>query len=352
MKKLLIIVILIFTCQELQAKTIIDTENRKVVIPEKISKVIASGPGALRFIAYMKVTEKLCGVENIEYKLQQNFFRPYWYAVKDKIRKLPVIGEGGPGKMPYFERIILTKPDIIIAVGFTKRQVDLIEEKTKTPVVLVNYGSLGNLNGKFENSIKILGRIFNKKQRSKELLAYFNLLKKDLEKRTANIKNVKKVYVGGVAYKGLHDITSTDTNFYPLKLINVVNIADKFYRIKGHVFVSWENLIVSNPDYIFIDKTSLPLVLENYKKNPEKYRLIKAVKEKRVYSVFPYNYYNTNVELTFLISYCIGKIIYPENFANVNLKSKAKEIFKKFLGVNIRLPDDFCNKNSKELLWN
>ena len=130
----------------------------------RYDKIIAIGPGALRFVVYMQLEHKLCGVENIEFKLKKGIVRPYSIKLKNIIYKLPVIGEGGPGVLPYFEKINLIKPDIIIAVGFTKAQTELIEKKTQAKVIVLNYGNIGSLNKEFTFSIMKSGKIFNKEK--------------------------------------------------------------------------------------------------------------------------------------------------------------------------------------------
>ncbi len=306
-------------------------------------RIIAIGPGALRFVAYLGAVDKLCGIERIEFKLKRGLIRPYYKAVEKRIKKLPIIGEGGPGKLPYFEEIIKIHPDLIIAVGYTKSQINLICEKTQIPVLLLSYGNLGVLNKKFFTSLKLLGEKLNKEKRANELINFINLIKNDLLKRVKKIKTTKTVYVGGIAYKGIHDITSTDTDFYPFKLLKLKNVAS-FSKLKGHIFINWENLLKWNPDYIFIDKTSLPLIISDYKEYPFKYKLLKAFNQHHVFILLPYNYYNTNVSLALISSYCIGKKVYPEYFKDINLKKTAEKILYEFFKIKFNIPENFCNQ--------
>ena len=71
---------------------------------------------------------------------------------------------------------------------------------------------------------------------------------------------------------------------------------------------------------------------QDVEKRREFYRLLGAVRSGRVYSLLPYNYYNTNIELALLNAYFIGKCLYPGQFNDVNLSAKAVEIFETFLG--------------------
>jgi iron complex transport system substrate-binding protein len=59
---------------------------------------------------------------------------------------------------------------------------------------------------------------------------------------------------------------------------------------------------------------------------------LSAVREGKVYGVLPYNFYNTNYETVFADAYFIGKILYPDRFADIDPAKKADEIFMFFVG--------------------
>jgi len=341
MKRIVIILILLSACSNLFSKVITDIAGRKVTIKNNIKKIVTIGPGALRLVAYLKSINKVCGIEKIELNFKPSLIKPYSYLINKKIEKLPVIGEGGPGKMPYFEQLLMVNPDVIIAVGFTRGQVDFIQQKLNIPVILLDYGSLGVLNNKFIKSLEILGKTIGKKEEAKNMINYIFSITKDLSRRVKRSDNFS-VYVGGIAYKGLHDITSSDTDFFPFKILHLNNVVSES-PIKGHIFITWEKLIDYNPDFIFIDKTSLPIITLNFQKNLPKFKLLNAFLLHRIFIILPYNYYNTNVENVYIATYTIGKIIFPNQFKDINLLKKSKEIYSQFLGIEI-------NKNLKKFL--
>src|SRR6056297_1846307 len=53
-----------------------DMLGRKVQVPRKTKRVVGIGPGALRLLVYMQVTERVSGVEEIEKRTG----RPYIFA--------------------------------------------------------------------------------------------------------------------------------------------------------------------------------------------------------------------------------------------------------------------------------
>jgi iron complex transport system substrate-binding protein len=51
-----------------------------------------------------------------------------------------------------------------------------------------------------------------------------------------------------------------------------------------------------------------------------------------VFLVLPYNYYHTNIEIALADAYFIGKILYPQRFADIEPAAKADAIFRFFIG--------------------
>lgn len=88
-----------------------------------------------------------------------------------------------------------------------------------------------------------------------------------------------------------------------------------------------------NADIVFLDTGGIELVRDDNKKNPEFYKKLKAVGVGKVFSVLPFNFYHTNIEIALANAYYMGKVIYPEHFKDINPAKKADEIFKAFNGL-------------------
>jgi iron complex transport system substrate-binding protein len=137
-KKILLIMIGIISAYSL---TIKDSLGRDVNVPDKVNRVIAIGPGALRLVVYMQGSDKVVGIEKKEKSLFYHL-KPYMLT-HPKLAKLPVIGMGGPNPNPDLERIISLKPDVIFGGYINKFQADSIQNKTQIPVVVLSYGKIG-----------------------------------------------------------------------------------------------------------------------------------------------------------------------------------------------------------------
>lgn len=258
--------------------------------------------------------------------------RPYLLA-NPSLASLPVIGPGGPNNAPDPEKILAVKPDVIFSTYITdKASVDELQTKTGIPVVALSYGKVSTFDPYVNSSLKLIGDIMGQDKKAQELIAYMEKCKQDLDFRTKNIPDSKKpsVYVGALGARGTHGIESTQGKYSLFEAVNAKNVVDETGKT-GTMMIDKEKLIQWNPDIIFIDKAGYSMVQQEYKKNPEFYNALSAVKKGELYSQLPYNYYTTNIDTAIADAYYIGKVLYPEQFRDIEPEKKADEIYQFFL---------------------
>jgi len=103
----------------------------------------------------------------------------------------------------------------------------------------------------------------------------------------------------------------------------------------AHADIAKEALVAWDPEYIFIDVGTLQLDNEGAVgelKNDPALQGLSAVREGRIYGVLPYNFYNTNYETVLANAYFVGKVLYPDRFADIDPAKKADEIYTFFIG--------------------
>jgi iron complex transport system substrate-binding protein len=313
--------------------TVVDFSNRTVEVPVNASRVVAIGPGVLRLVAYLGALDKIVGVEDAE-KSWSPLGRDYAMAYGDVFKNLQVIGPGGPRNPPNPELLKSVKPDIVLMsrVYVDLYDPDRLSQEVGAPVVVIDYGVAGYLNvTEFKRAITLLGRILGREARAQELAKYIDGVVDDLAQRVRVAKVAPSVYVGAVSYKGAQPFTGTQGMFPPLLLLKTRSIVDELGK-KGFVNVDFEYILKKNPEYIFIDLNNLQTVLDDYKKDSAKYCALGAFKEGRVYALLPFNYYHTNVATALADAYFMGKVLYPEQFKDVDPAKKADEIYRVFLG--------------------
>ncbi|MDI9395948.1 MAG: iron ABC transporter substrate-binding protein [Euryarchaeota archaeon] len=320
---------------------ITDGFGRNVAIPKNVESVVCSGSGSLRYLVYLQAQDLVVGVDSIEKRESEIEGRPYALA-NPQLKDYPLIGEFRGKDDP--EKIISIKPQVVLKVGSSGNpsatnaaEADTLQEKTGIPVVSFPYGSLKNEEQKAEmyGSLRVMGKTVGKEARAEEVINYIDATMEDLKKRTADIPEAerKTVYVGGVSMAGAHGIISTEPAYPPFLWVNANNVAGESGT--SHADIAKEALVDWDPEFLFIDIGTIQLGNEGAigeLKNDKALAGLSAIKNKKVYGVIPYNYYNTNFESVLANAYFVGKVLYPDRFEDIDPEAKADEIYTFFIG--------------------
>lgn len=337
---LLVFVLGVPVCAE--ARSIIDSSQRTVDIPDKVERVICSGAGCLRLLTYLQAQPMVVAVDDIEARRKKYDARPYSIA-NPQFKKLPIFGEFRGHDNPELILTLEPQPQVIMKTYGSSMGYDPVELQAKTgiPVVVLNYGDLGRLKPQLYQSIRTMGEVLGKQQRAEQVISFFETHIADLRKRTTGIPEQVRpsVFVGGVAFKGPHGYQSTEPAYPPFSFVNANNLAyDTMLSGKElrHSEVSKEKIVEWNPDYLFLDLSSLQMGdkaggLFELRNDPA-YRTLTAVEESRVYGLLPYNWYTKNYGSILANAYAIGKVLYPERFKDVDPAVKADEIYNFLVG--------------------
>ena len=322
-------------------RTVTDSTGKSLTLPEKINHVICSGPGSLRLLTYLQAQDLIVGVDDIEVRRRQFDARPYAIA-NPQFKKLPVFGQFRGFDNPELILNLEPQPDVILKTYRTMgHDPDELQDKTGIPVVVINYGDLGALRPDLYKTLRIMGEVVGKADRAEAVIDFMEAQIADLAKRTADVPEEARpsVFVGGVAKKGPHGYQSTEPTYPPFAFVKAKNLArtpNMTGKELSHADVAKEKIVEWNPDYLFLDLSTLQMGDEAgglYElRNDPAYRILTAVKEGRVYGLLPYNWYTQNYGCILANAYYVGKLIYPERFADVDPAAKADEIFTFLVG--------------------
>lgn len=312
-------------------REITDASGRKVVIPEKVRKVICSGSGCLRLLTYLGAHDYIVAVDGIEVKGSPIDARPYAIA-NPRFKTYPIFGEFRGYDNPELIAGLTPRPEIIFKMmpggGINP---DMLNKKTGIPVVSLVYGNLTYNRHQFNQSIRIMGDVTGKKQRVEEVIAFIDSTINDLYARGTRNSSLT-CYIGGIGQSGPHGIQSTDPSFAPFAFLGLKNAASRGKDTEpvSHLNIAKEQIIAWDPDIIFIDISTLRLgadinALTQLREDPS-FRHLKALKNQQVYGLFPNNSYNQNFEVILANAYYIGKIVFPETFSDIDPMKKAEEI--------------------------
>ena len=317
--------------------TVTDLTNRSVTVPASPQKIIGVGAGDVRMLVYLQASDRIVGVDQMEkgpfnatalgMGLPSGRDNPYSIA-HPELGEKPYIGTN---RVDNPELIIAQKPDVIFATWRTAKDADTLREKTNVPVVALVSGDLGKSKPQFYASLRLMGKILGKDERAETVISYIDETIADLNKRTKDIGQNKsvKVYIAGVSYNGAHGLLSTEPTYPSLKMVNGINVASAA-GTGGQVMIDKEKLLAWDPDVIFVDESSYALVAADLK-DPV-YQSLKAVKNKQVYGIMPYNWYANNYDTVLANAYYMGKILYPDQFADITAEQKADEIYQELDG--------------------
>ena len=317
--------------------TITDTAGRQVSTPKNPDRIICLGTGCLRLMIYLESQNKIVGVEDFEKRFPTT--RPYWIARGNEMAQLPSIGPGGPAainKEPDLEKVLAVKPDVIFVTYLDREKADALQKKIGLPIVVLTYGPFGTFDEKVYDSLRLCGIILDKQNRAEAVIRFVENSRKDLLKRIDGVPEKIKpsVYIGGIGFRGTHGIESTETEYVPFAWVKANHVAKRDAQ-KGHRFVDKEKILSWNPDIIFVDSGGNDLIRQDYEKKPSFYQGLKAFKNKKVYLLYAFNWYMTNIETVIVDAYAVGKIIYPKNFKDIKMDKKADEIYSYLLGRTI-----------------
>ncbi|MBP2173145.1 ABC transporter substrate-binding protein [Methanococcus voltae] len=310
---------------------ITDMAGRIVKVPKKVNRVIGLG-SSLREVIYLGAKDKVVGVEVKEGDKKVGTRMPYIAANKE-LMDLTQVSKASSNY--YYERIIKVKPDVIF-IGFNAESADDIQEKVGIPVVVtyINPTGTGTQNNKYRQSLRLMGKILDKEERAEEILSKMKEYKTDLALRASKSDKKPSIYVAGRVFGGVTGLTTTDPHLPSFEFLGsnnrANNVAYNISEVSNDCTVNKEQLISWNPEYIFANSATVPKIAKELKR-PE-FKSLRAVSENKMYTILPYCWYGFNEDNALANSYYIGKVLYPEQFEDIDPIEKADEIHTFFNG--------------------
>ena len=317
-------------------RTVTDVWGRAVEIPSTVEGIICLGSGAPRMAAYLDVIDMLVGAEDSDIGTL-TVSRDYSPVYHEALKALPSVGAGGGSgnNNGYPEQIITIAPDVILAC-FSAEAAEELQKQTGIPVVAVRYISTGLANDTFYAAMRVFAEVVGAETRCEEVLSFIDSCKEDMNNRTKDVPESEKLkaYTGAVTFNGKHGFAGTYSKFGPFAVVNALNVADEVSE-EGFYETDLEKIIVWDPDVIFLDPGNMSLVNDEYATNPEYFKTVRAVQEGRVYTMPSFNAAGTNISYALMDAYYAGIVLFPEQFADIDIAEKSAEILTLFLGENI-----------------
>ncbi len=321
---------------EAETITVRDGWDREVTIPAQPERVICSGPGCLRYLTYLQAQDRIVAVDSIEKRETRFDARPY-ALVNPHFKTYPLFGEFRGHDNPELIVGLEPQPQVIFKTyGQSGHNPEELQQKTGIPVIVLEYGNLSYGREQMYQSLRIMGKVMEKTERAEAVIAFFESHINELQQRTGGMSADRKLscYVGGIASRGPHGLQSTEPMYPPFLFTNANNVAydpEQGDANLTHVDVAKEKIVEWNPERLFVDLSTIQSDAEataiyELKHDPA-YQHLQAVKTGHVYGVLPYNWYTRNFGSILANAYYVGKVLYPEQFEDIDPSHKADEIY-------------------------
>lgn len=310
-----------------------DLQGRAVAVPVPAKRIVALR-GALGLLCYLDLADRVVGVEDHETRETEwvgAAGRSYRLA-NPRLGRLPVVGSRN---RPDAERLMAAAPEVIFAAGGDPRFADNLQRQTGIPVLFVDNGDLAEQRKAFFASLRLMGMICGAEARAAAVIDRVTAAVADLRRRTADIPaaNRPSTYIGGMNFRVAHGLLGTSRRYPPFILVGADNVADRVSvdrgMVKGRFSIDLETLLALDPEIIFVCEGGLELVRRDLC-NPALGEL-RAVREGKLYGVLPH-YYAASPDTVLAETYFIGKVLYPERFADIDIATLADDLYRFFVG--------------------
>jgi iron complex transport system substrate-binding protein len=301
--------------------------------PERPGKVVTMRAGALRLMLYMGLADQVAYIERNDLTRVV----PYMMAFPE-LKQLPVIGVGNNYDP---ETVAASDADLIICTYMNGEEAEALSQKTGKPVVGLAYGDLYRFKADFYKSLSELGRLFHRTERADSLIAYIENTIAEVSERAQRSQHTgKSAYIGGIAFNGLQGLTSTRAQYPPFIYLGIENPADALPTSLESIGMGQKNMLIDkeqiiswDTDFLFLDAAGQPV----WDKEIEQPVLagLRAIQSRQTYVVLPFNWHTINYENLLCNMWFVGRTVYPDTFADVDVEQKCREIFTVFYGRDI-----------------
>ena len=369
MKKIFSIIILVITFACLNAKDIIVTDMRgvNVSVPDNLERIATISDGFVEGVmTHLGVIHKVTVIGSWsmkrDYKYSfttvggEEYTLRGWNTMKylhPWLNDLPCINSP-QGNIINYETLASANPQLVILrVGDCTLRGANPESVEKTigtiealgiPLVVIfspNYYNKAELSSMREE-MRVLGDIFDQREKALKLFDYLDATEKMIRKRTASIKEKNKVsmlYLGlnpNVRKKGAAGSVSGVNTPESYIIEGIANAKNAFTGKGSGVIMSAEQLYSLNPDVIVLPTSNGYHPPRELYESPDFQILqeLKAVKNKRVYAM-PWSPMNCARRVEYPIDMLIiAKAAYPDKFKDIKVHTFVLQFYKDVYNVS------------------
>jgi len=309
-----------------QGRTIVDSANRKISLPDRVSRVFVAGPPA-SVLMYVLAPDTMVGWIRLPTAAEKEFLTA-------PARDLPETGRlTGRGDTVSLERLIAAKPDLVLDFGSVTGTyvslADRVQEQTGIPYALID--------GTFSAtpaSLRLAADIIGRSARGAELAAYVEktfALVDDVVARVPAGKRPKVYLARGP--EGLETGGRGSINTEIIERVGAVNVAEGLGGRGNTANASLEQVVAWQPDAIVtLDRAFFAGV-----KTKPGWDQVRAVAENKVYLApsLPWGWIDAPPSINRLMGLrWLLKTFYPTETA-IDLRTDTRFFYALFYGVKL-----------------
>lgn len=325
-----------------------DIKGREVTLKEPAKRIFL-GFYEESYLAVAKDFSKVVSIAKGEWA---DFFSGQYKAYEEQMPEIKNIVDTGSVYKGSFsmETLLKSRPDVAILAPFQYdtlgENIDKLEA-SGIKVVVIDYNSQ-TLDRHLE-STRILGKVTGNEKRAEILAKQYEDAIKDVEKKVANVKNKKKVYVE-LGNLGAKEIGNSYGNYLWGSLVKTAggnNIAEG--KVESYGPLSPEYILQVNPEVVFLagsrwTNDAGDRVLIGFGVKPEQtsqrmtpytqrvgWEKLDAIKNGNVFAV---DHGGLRTIYDYVYVQYIAKALYPELFVDVEPMENLKNFYKEYLPIN------------------
>ncbi len=340
-------------------RTIVDTEDREVTFYKPVERIITRAPDNCRLVIALGEGDKIVASE----QAVKSCLCPTNFGVFDAgcLECYQTILDGRMPDLPvtstrydiYYELMASLEPDVVITSSAT--DVENFESKVGCPCVVAGGdGWIYSRDDGLYGRIEVVGAVLDREEEAEELIALVESKIDMIRSVTDGLEEDEKpkVYfaprgakLGFYDPKEGRDFTRTFTDYDPLEIAGGKNVAEGAEGYEINVAV--EQIIAWNPDYIFVACSNPDdrEVIDWIKSSPD-LQSIAAVQNGDVYNCFYPHCRGRPPDRSLFNMIYMAKVLYPDEFEDLDLEAECNEIFEAFLGV-----DGVFSEYADYLIW-
>ncbi len=114
---------------------------------------------------------------------------------------------------------------------------------------------------------------------------------------------------------------------------SVASLQDAIGAGQKNTLLDAEQVLAWDPAYIFLDAAGKDIWQQELTRPA--FQALTTSRKNHVFSVLPFNWHTINYEHLLCNTWFIGKIVYPEGFADVDIEKRSAEIIQYFYSTDI-----------------